>query len=237
MPQLQASLRSLVKQQTANRLRLVRTEETAEDPKDRLSKTARTLLDLASLHRFVPTAGLWTKVKTPSLGVQNKAAEELQKAKLADVAVVRVGRMNLQLIDILEEGWQYLRKQPPARTGRGGMVHRHFQAWIAQAGRRQGYVVDIEGKVPGTNHPCDVIWTKNGIVRCFEVVAEFSDNLPSHIRTCMTATPPIESLIVVAGTRKEIAAIEMDLRAHLAGTNELARVQFDVIEHYMEAHL
>lgn len=198
-----------------------------------LSKHARMLLDLASLHPCMPVVHLWSKVKTPSPGVQNEAAEELRKARLADIPVVRIGRMNVQLIDILDAGWQFLGKQPPSRKGRGGTVHRHFATWLAWEGRRRGYVTECEWTLPGTTHAVDCVWLQDGRIMVFEVVVDCRENLPGHISTCMAATLHIESLTIVAATKKELARIEASLRSRFAGAKELERVQFDVIENYM----
>jgi hypothetical protein len=192
------------------------------------------LLHAAAVHRYTPVARLWGLAgAVPSPDAQNRAREALEARGLAEFEQRRSSQRNVLVIDLLDEGWIYLGRTPPARKGRGGPWHRNCAHWIANVGRARGHETEIEWIVPGTSHPVDVVWFADGKTLAFECVVTAEINLRNHIRACLRDSNAVDQLTIVLLQKSMLK----DIRAELAADPEIApfmdRVEFDIAETFL----
>jgi len=207
MPELQAALEQLVDEHKTTRMRQAR----RSTPKQ--SKLARNLLDLASVHPCTPVARLFDELGKSSSTAQAAARKALEEQKLADFAAVRIGRRNVLLIRLTDDGWAFLGKQPPRRKGRGDIPHAHVAQWLCWLGEQRGYKTDTEWIVPGTHHPVDAVWQTTERTETFEVIVGCQDNLASHLTACFINSDAVNTVTIVALQKSKLAKLKAAIDA------------------------
>lgn len=171
----------------------------AKTKSEGLSEDAHDLLHAACDHPWYPVARLWEKVgRKPSPEAQKKARIALQNKGLAEFDQIRVGKRNCLMIIPTREGFGALQLQPRSYHGRGGIAHNHVCHWLSIWGERQCFKVEIEALVPGTNHAADCLWSKDGILHAFEVVATCEGNVLSHLNACFIQSTAVTTVTLVA---------------------------------------
>jgi hypothetical protein len=192
-----------------------------------LSEDAHDLLHAACDYPWYPVARLWEKVgRKPSPEAQKKARIALQNPEFAEFDQIRVGKRNPLLIVPTKEGFGALHLQPRSYRGRGGIAHSHVCHWLAMLGTKQGYKVEIEALVPGTNHAADCLWHKDDALHVFEVVSTCEGNILSHLDACFAQSTAVTTVALVAFQKTVLE----DLRRTVAEEAPLApyldRVRF-----------
>lgn len=198
-----------------------------------LTRNARDLLDLASVHLYLPVARLWERIDQASPPAQQKAREELQKAKLAEFQELRIGKRNVLLVELSQGGWKFLDKKPPARVGRGSVAHRHFAYWLMLVGERRGLKAFREFELPDSGHAVDCVWQTEAGLHCFEVAITCTKNLASHVQACFASTEPVARVTIVAAQLTIIGRIRRALDAEPALDAVREHIAYDTIETYM----
>jgi len=164
-----------------------------------LPQDAHDLLHAACDHPWYPVARLWEKVgRKPSPEAQKKARIALHNKGMAEFDQIRVGKRNCLLVIPTREGFETLQLQPRSYHGRGGIAHNHVSHWLAMWGKGQGYKTEIEALVPGTNHAADCLWSKDGILHAFEMVATCESNILSHLDACFIQSTAVTTVTLVA---------------------------------------
>ena len=171
----------------------------AKTKSEGLSEDAHDLLHAACDHPWYPVARLWEKVgRKPSPEAQKKARIALHNKGMAEFDQIRVGKRNCLLVIPTTEGFETLQLQPRSYHGRGGIAHNHVSHWLAMWGKGQGYKTEIEALVPGTNHAADCLWSKDGILHAFEMVATCESNILSHLDACFIQSTAVTTVTLVA---------------------------------------
>ncbi|MDI6451604.1 hypothetical protein [Anaerobaca lacustris] len=202
MPELQAALAALIAEHRATRMRQARQGKPA------LSELSRKVLDLASIRPCVPVARLFNELGKPSPTAQASARKALEEQKLSDFTEVRMGRRNVLLIRLTDEGWSFLGKQPPRRKGRGDIPHWHICQWLCWLGEQRGCKTATEWIVPGTNHPVDAVWQTGKETHVFEAVVGCEDNLISHLTACFITSDAVDRATIVAPQKSKLSELK-----------------------------
>jgi hypothetical protein len=173
-----------------------------------ISENARKLLDLAAMYPFHPVGKLWSQLGLVSPSVQGAARTELEEGQLAEFDVLRLGKLNVIIIGILDKGWQLLNRQPSATHGRGHLAHRTISHWIQMVGDRRSYDRALtEWEVSGTFHHVDAAWCVGGSWQVFEVVFH-ADNLVHHLQKCLLESSAVSNVSVVACQKSELKQLK-----------------------------
>ncbi len=228
LPELRKALEALISEKRKTNLRQSRSKS-AE-----LSEHAHNLLNTASLHPWAPAATLWRRSgKTPSPRIQKAVRRELLQAGLADSEEVRLGSTNVLLYSITTQGWAYLRRQGPKRTGRGSISHQHISHWIALCGEKDGLTASCEFVVPDTNHAVDcAVEIEPGVCNVFEVVVTSKDNILQHLTTLATCEC-VRTIAIVCLQKRQMRAIRRSLEPEPVVKNLGDRLQWQLAETYM----
>ncbi len=227
MPQVVKALDKLIAEYNAAKLRQSRS-------KGGLSANADKLLNLACVWPWVPVARLWDKIGRVAPSVQRSVRRELEDNNLAKFEEVRVSRRNVLLIDPLPKGYKRFGKLLPAKTGRGGMAHRHFSHWIAEVEKRRGHKGECEFKVPGTTHAVDAAAYRDGEWHAFEVSVTRRDNLASHIAACLIQSKAIATVTIVTTQVSIRDIVKQQIANDESLSSVLDRVHFAVGEPYLK---
>ena len=202
----------------------------------RLSDAAKDLLQLATAHPFVPVARLFEKMGQLSFSRQRSIRKELEEAKLACFEEVRIGKVNMLLIEVTEAGLKMLglKSDPHKNKGRGKLSHRTFAHWIKNHFEQKGYAAFIEGMVPGTNHPADVLLqSPEGEHQAVEICVTSSDNLLSHIQACFEACDVIAKMIVITPTKTQARQIKNQILGAVGFKPYAAKITCETIDNYI----
>lgn len=226
-PGVQAALAESSKQHRVTRLRATQAKQ------DKVSKQGRNLLDAWSLHPFTPIARLWESLGVTSFNTQRTAREELTQLELADFEDWRTGKPTRGLMVITSAGWKFLRKDPPRLRGRGGIKHRHAAHWIHGVHQEKGRESHIEWLVPGTNHAADVACKVDVRWNVYEVVVNSEDNLVQHIQACLLISTEVETVTVVAGTKKELHELKATIAAEPSLQAVQSRIRYEPVETFL----
>lgn len=228
LPRLMRALDKLIAEHRATKLRQ------SESKLPTLSKNARKLLDLASLHPHVPVNKLWEEAGVASYSVRLRVRADLKGKELAVVVDERFGRRNAQLIEITDAGFRALRKDPPSHTGGGGITHRHIAAWCCLWARRQGYKAQTEVAVPGTNHRADAAYEHEGKLHVFEVISTSEENLTDHLHACFVQSKAVATVTIVAAQKSILNRLEKVISQDAALQPFLDRVRYMPVENLMK---
>lgn len=230
LPHVQQALQALIDQAKSFR------KTTCTDDRKVLSDHARDLLDLASLHLGTPVARLWEKLDvTLASGTRLAAEGELSALKYAVLKTCRIGKVKYKLIEVLPNGFALLGKLPCVLPGRGGLVHRSIAHWIVLVGRKRGIRAQVELIVPETRHPVDAAWIHDdGRLDVFEVIADCTANIPSHLRACLLQATAVHTVTVVVTEAGERARHFAALRAEDDLAPVLDRVRFETAASFMK---
>ena len=197
------------------------------------NKTARSLLDYASLHPYEPLHRLFERMDNPSPATQQAAIKKLKLKEFAVFETVRLSHSSVRLIEITEKGWQFLSKQPP-QQGRGGIAHRHFVFWIIAAMKKRGCKATREWLVPGTQHAADVAVEVNGEVTTYEVVIHTTSNLISHIKACFVDSNAVLRLVVVAAQKSICDELKKLVESDLFASRFADRIEYQTIDTFLK---
>jgi hypothetical protein len=153
---------------------------------------------------------------------------------MAEFEEIRLGRANVLLIGITEQGWESLGDSPPTGCGRGQLAHQHIAHWVMMVGKKRGCQAELEWIVPGTNHPTDVVWlSPDSRRRAFEIVVTCEENLESHIQACFAQSNAVDELTIVVTQKAFAQALEQKLHALPAVVPFLNRIHIDIVETYL----
>lgn len=206
------------------------------DKTKRLSVGAKKLLQLATTHPFAPVARLFEKMGQFSFSRQRSIRQELEDAELARFEEVRIGSVTMLLIEPTDAALMMLGMKPASgdNRGRGKLPHRTFAHWIQDHFERKGYTAVIEGMVPGTNHPADLLLqSPEGEYWVVEVCVTASDNLLSHIQACFEACDVIAKMIVVTTTKTQAREIRSQILGAVGFKPYAAKITCETIDTYI----
>ena len=177
-----------------------------------LPDNARKLLDLISLHPVTPTSKLWHHIGMFSPTAKKAMMDNLENQSLARFTQVRVGKMNLFLPEITEEGWQYLGKTAPTGYGAGTIQHVFGIQVVKRIGEKRGLTAHTEYPIPPSGHRVDCAWVMpDGRIQAFEIVWTCDSNLPSHLTSCL-ACEALDAITVVAFTKEKLKNVNTILK-------------------------
>jgi hypothetical protein len=203
------------------------------DVEDELPDMSRKLLDLASLHPYVPVKQLWAKLGSVWPQVKADARDWLSDNELATFAAPQCGSRKLLLILPTEKGWRFLKKQPAKGSGRGGIVHRHFCHFVRDWHERRGIPAFLEWIVPSTTHAADVAYQENRVWHCVEVLDECYSNLPSHLHACFLQSSAVASVTIIVAQKAMLKEVQALAASDASLFPYMNRIHFDVIEPYI----
>jgi len=201
-----------------------------------LSHDAASLLKLAASHPHVPVARLFEKMGQLSFSRQRAIRTELEDAQLACFEEVRIGKVNMLLIEVTEAALKMLglKLEPQENKGRGKLSHRTFAHWIKSHFEQKGYAAFIEGMVPGTNHPADVLLkSPDGKYSAVEICVTSPDNLLSHIQASFEASKVMEGMTVVTTTKAEARRLKSQTMSTVGFKEYAGRITFETIQKYI----
>jgi hypothetical protein len=206
----------------------------ATNGKKGISSTAKAVLQLAVKQLFVPSIRLWEQIGSIPYSARQACIQELVDNDFIEIAEPRIGRAKRQLIGVLDAGYEYLDMVPIDHRGNVSLEHRTYAQWVRMRCEQRGYKnVRLESVIPGTTHRADVLALTDHGTEDWEIIASSSDNLVSHLRSCL-AVPDIVAKVHVVTEQKQIRdRIEAMVRAELPLSDLLSRVQFEVIESYL----
>jgi len=203
--------------------------------KSDLDQLAMKLLQLGVENPYIPVARLFERLDKIRFQAQIDIRQLLDEKKLARFEETRIGRSNMLLIDITDDGFKSLGLPiPDGNKGRGGIAHRHFAQWIKQFYENKGNHVSLEYVLPNTNHPVDVAVQSQNHWRCFEICVTAFDNVVSHIKACFEESDVVECLTFIVGTQKKLKELKKLIQQNLIFVSYADKVKFDIIENYME---
>ncbi len=225
-PEVQQALRRRIGEAEGTKLRQTKWK------KDEVSKLARDFLDAASAHPYEPVARLWNRIGTVPFARQKRVHDDLNNRKLAEFQEIRIGSANVLLTWLSPKAWQMLGKERPARTGRGGIAHRHFANWIERILREQGFEARLEFPVPPTDHPLDVGYELDGSIYGFEICVTCVANITSHLEACFLSSDLVKNVTIVAPLRSQVVDIQRTVQAALSLQGVQDRVYYEVVDLY-----
>jgi hypothetical protein len=178
---------------------------------------AMELLKLGAKNPYVPVARLFERFDKIRFQAQIDIRQLLDEKKLARFEETRIGRSNMLLMDITDDGFKAL-----------GLPH-----WIKQFYENKGCKAYLEFVLPNTNHPVDVAIQSQNHWLCFEICVTAFDNAVSHIKACFEESDVVEYLTFIVGTQKKLKDFRKLVQQDLIFSSYVDRIKFDVIEHYM----
>jgi len=209
-------------------------EREKEAKKSDLVEIAMKLLQLGAENPYVPVARLFERLGKIRFEAQKDIRQLLDNKKLAKFEEPRIGRFNMLLMDITDDGFKSLGLAiPDENKGRGSITHRHFAHWIKQFYENKGCKAYVEFALPKTNHPFDVAVQSKNHWQCFEICVTAFDNVVSHIKACFEKSKVVESLTFIVGTQKKLKELKKLVQQNLIFVSYADRIKFVVIEHYM----
>jgi len=206
----------------------------ADAKKTTLDEVAMDLLKLRAQNPYVPVARLFERLGKPRFQTQIDIRKLLEEKALAKFEEIRIGRSNMLLMDVTDEGYKASGFPAPTENkGRGSISHRHFAHWIKLYFEKKGCKAYLEWVIPGTNHPVDVaVQLENGWMY-FEICVTSFDNALTHIKSCLENQDTVESLTFVVTTKTKLKELKKLIQSNLIFTSYVDKIKFDVIENYM----
>jgi hypothetical protein len=202
--------------------------------KSGLDEVAMELLQLRAQNPYAPVARLFERIGKIRFQAQITVREKLEEKHLAKFEEIRIGRSNMLLMNVTDEGFKASGFPIPTENkGRGSIAHRHFAHWIKQFYEKKGYKAYLEWVVPNTSHPVDVAVESEGGWQCFEICITAFDNVLSHIRSCFENTDAVESLTFVVATKTKLKELKKLVQSYPIFTSYPDKIKFDVIEKYV----
>lgn len=208
--------------------------EIEETKQSELEKISIKLIKLWADNPYTPVTRLFEKLGNFHYTVQIKIREFIEQRKWAEFSEARIGRTNMLLMEVTEEGYNTLQiPRPKGNKGRGSITHRHYAMWIKSYFEKKGNKAYLEWIVPGTNHPVDVAIESENHLEIFEICVSATKNMVSHV-DIFEKNPNIKKLTIIAGTKTELAEIKKLIKNNLLIARFQDRIELDVIENYME---
>lgn len=210
-------------------------ERKREEKKSNSDELAMKLLQLGAENPYVPVARLFEMLGKIRFQTQIAIREMLERKTFAVFEEVRIGRSNMLLMDMANEGFKALGLPIPTENkGRGGIAHRHFAHFIKRYYEKKGVKAYIEWVVPDTtNHPVDVAVPFQNKWDVFEICVTAFDNVISHIKACFEQSDSVESLTFIVGTQKKLKELKKLVQQSMTFVSYADKIKFDVIENYM----
>lgn len=207
----------------------------ADDNANQLKQLAMKLLKLRASNPHAPITRLFERLGDIHRRIQARIREYLEQEQLAEFAEIRMGRSNILLMDITDDGFKALGLPVPAENkGRGGIAHRHFAHWIKLHFENKGFKVYLERVLASTNHPVDVAVQLENRWNIFEICVTAFDKLLSNIKVCFDeSTDVIDSLTIVVTTQIKLREIKKLLQSNMVFLQYAGKIKFDVIENYV----
>ena len=229
MPHVMEALEKLIAESRRAKLRQAQAKQSD------ISENARKLLDLVSIQVYVPAARLWEQIGKVSPSAQANARKELEERGVAYFEEERIGRRNVLMLEPTPQGWEYLGKTPPKAKGRGGLVHRHFAAWLKAWAEKQGHKTETEWVAPGTTHPADCAHKKDSDKwAVFECVVTSKDNIIDHLEACFIRSDAVATVTIVAPRKAVLQRLEKQVATHPSLTPFQDRIHYEPMERYMK---
>ena len=196
-----------------------------------LRPLARKLLHIASLNPYWPVARLYELMGKPAPAIQKAIRAELNDQEYAAFELVRLGKRNVLLIELLGPAWALLGVPPVKLQGRGTLAHRTFAAWIAMVGERRAYEAKREWIVPGTSHPADVAWKVGESWEVFVVVVTCEKNLADHFKAIFVQSQcSIAKATVVAAQKGKLGGLKSQIASCSEFTGQIEYLPVEVFE-------
>jgi hypothetical protein len=209
-------------------------EREKETTKSDLDQLAMKLLRLGAEHPYVPVARLFEKIEKIRFQAQIEIRQLLDEKGLAKFEETRIGRSNMLLMDITDDGYKSLGLPiPKENKGRGSLAHRHFAHFIKGFYEQKGSKAYLEFVLPNSNHAVDVAVPLENHLVVFEVCVTSLDNALSHIKACFEDSNAVECLTFITGTQKKLKELKKFVQQNLIFSTYADRIKFDVIENYM----
>ncbi|MFC1762823.1 hypothetical protein ACFL6U_12190 [Planctomycetota bacterium] len=206
----------------------------AEAVRPQFELLALQLLKQAADSPYRPVARIMAGLGKIAPKTQIALRQYLETEGYATFAEPRIGRTNMLLIELTPKGYQTLGlPRPKGNKGRGSITHRHYAHWIKRHFEKQGYPAFIEWVAPGTRHPVDIAVQVNDQWVAIEITVTATENLLSHIQVLFEQSTRVDKLIIVAGTKKELTGLKIDLQGTGLYLKIGSRIVFDVIQNYM----
>ena len=196
------------------------------------SKHAHELIHAMATHPWAPAKDLWKATgQTPTPSIQKAVRKELAEAGLALSQQIRLGRANVLLYQLQDDGWGYVNREPPARLGRGGIAHAHICAWISMVEEKDGAKTSCEWLAG--NHPADCAKSAgNGLHDAYEVIVDCSSNLTKHL-TALSQCANVRNIIVVCLQKKIIGAMQEKISSEPVVMALGDRLKWELAETYL----
>jgi hypothetical protein len=209
-------------------------ERENEVTKSDLDQLAMKLLRLGAENPYVPVARLFEMLEKVRFEVQIDIRQLLDEKELAKFEETRIGRSNMLLMDITDDGYKSMGLPiPKENKGRGSITHRHFAHFIKQFYENKGSKAYLEFVLPNTNHPVDVAVQLENHLVVFEICVTAFDNVLSHIKACFEESDVVECLTFIVGTQKKLKELKKFVQQNLIFSPYADKIKFDVIENYM----
>jgi len=200
-----------------------------------LDQYAMKLLRLRIKNPYAPVARLFDAIGKVRFEAQVAIREMLETKNLAEFEEIRIGRSNVLLMDVTDEGYKVVGLPvPDANKGRGSISHRHFAHWIKLHYEKEGRKAFVEWIVPGTNHPVDVAVEAGSKWEVFEVCVTAFDNVLSHIKACFeSGSDVVERLTIVVGTKTKLKELKKQIQSDFMFTLHADKVDFEIIQNFI----
>lgn len=198
----------------------------------RLRHDAKAFLKSAAQKPLLPAARVFEMIGCTSRSTQKTIREQLQQLDFIEACDARIGRRNVCLFELTDKAWELLGQPSVRKAGRGNLIHRTFQAWVAEGGKRLGLETHLEFLVG--NHPVDVAWElADGRLRAFECCVRCTDNILNHLLTIFRAGgDTIETAVIVAAQKKLLDELRKTVETCQDMALYLDRIRFESIEQY-----
>ncbi|MBI9018561.1 MAG: DUF87 domain-containing protein [Phycisphaerae bacterium] len=185
-------------------------------------KTAATML-------YQPFLNVFKKIDITNSGYQDKICDYLQENGLVDFEELNVWRLPKRIGYPTSKGFAESGIAEPNKKGRGSIAHRTLAHWIQTYYHSQGKSAEIEFILPGTNHPVDVAVFDGNATDAIEIVFTCSSNLEHHIFECFDKCSQVNSLTIVAITKKELTKVKKELDNSLIFNAHKHKITFKTI--------
>ena len=224
IPGIESAIQGIAQQQNSNTQR-----DRALAAGNKLHEDSVETLKIATTMLYQPLLNVFKKIDITNSGWQDKICEYLQENGLMDFKELNVWRLPKRIGYPTPKGFAESGTAEPATKGRGTLEHRTMAHWIKTFYESQGKDTKIEFILPGTNHPVDVAVFDINMIDAIEIVFTCLSNMEHHISECFEKCNQVNSLTIVAITKKELAKVKKELDNSLVFNAHKHKIIFKTI--------
>ncbi len=199
-----------------------------------IDKNAMQLLMLIGKYPYMPTIRLFERIGKIRYESQIAIREKLEKLGFIISEDFRIGRRNMNIVELTDKGRKYLKLEPEkGNQGRGSLLHRTIAHWIKWHHEKNSQKASLELVIPGTNHSVDVGVVENKLLDVYEISVTASDNLQDHIMACFEKSNSVSRMTIVTTSKSKGQEINRNLSSFLQGKAYIEKIVYESAEEFI----